>query len=1031
MAADVEREDRLDAILADYLRAVEDGSAPSRRDLLDSHPELAAELSEFFADQDRVNRMAAPIRAAAGVAARLPRFRDFGDYEILEEIGRGGMGVVFKAWQKSLSRTVALKMLLAGPLASPDDLQRFRTEAEAVAGLDHPNIVPIHDVGDHNGHPYLTMKLLTGGSLAQAAARSIQPREAARLLAAVADAVHYAHQRGVLHRDLKPANILLDDRGQPYVTDFGLAKQMAVSGGRQPPDGVQNPAADAPRSPTPGTTHTGAVIGTPAYMAPEQAAGRRGAVTIAADVYGLGAVLYELLASRPPFRGATPMETLQLVLEGEVQRPRTLNHAVDRDLETICLKCLAREPVRRYASAADLAADLRRCLAGETIAARRAGSIERLVRSVRRRPVVSALACLLVLTLAVGCAVAGALWLRSEADRIQLAAALRDAQAAKDKADGERTRAESEQQRADQNAQQAEARQKLADVNFTHAHDAVQLLRQLSEKLKTVAGTQPIRREMLQAALDYEEEFSRQHSDDPRLRREQADAQFDAAQITSEIGTNEGALIAYRRARDLYRELHEACPQDVALQRCYVNSINNAGVHEPDVESKRADFEEARRLYEEFLCFHPDDERLLNGLGGALDNLGSGYLNSGRFREAMDCLNQARQIQEELLARDDHRIAFTNDLATTCSNLGALHMRLPGGFAQAESNYMRSCDLYGKLAKALPNEAVRQANYAAGLNSLGILYRDHGDYDKSLGYLLDAEKVRKKVADENPSVGRYQIDLALSVSNVGVTYARKGDRQRALHAHEQARDILAKLAQQDPNSASIRKILAGEWYNIGANYGETGVWAEEAKALGEAYPLQQGLIAEDPSNYDLRCDFGRTSLNLGLALFKVNRLDKARDALRMGVTSLRDGLERSPEGAAELRWLLNAHYVNLSLVERGAGRPDDAAAVTTERLKAGGDDADELYRGAVEYAATVPLYGRGKTQLSVQEQAGRERCAALAGETLRRAVAKGFHDAERFRKEHDFDPLRGRSDFPTAADLEKGGKQPAPAAGPQ
>ena len=1027
MPPDVEREDRLDAVLADYLKAAAEGSAPPRQALLDSHPDLADELAEFFADQDRVHRMAAPLRAVADAHGRGdpaptgPRFRDFGDYEVLEEIARGGMGVVFKAWQKSLNRTVALKMLLAGPLASPDDLQRFRAEAEAAARLDHPNIVPIYDVGDHDGHPYLSMKLLPGGSLAQAA-RPIRPRDAARLLASVADAVHYAHQRGVLHRDLKPANILLDDRGQPYVTDFGLAKQMPASGGRQPPDEGHNQGADAPRSPFPPTC-TGAAVGTPSYMAPEQASGARGAVTTAADVYGLGAVLYELLTGRPPFRGATPIETLRLVMETEPQRPRTLNPAVDRDLETICLKCLAREPIRRYAGAADLADDLRRCLTGEPIAARRAGRVERLARSVRRHPVVSALALALVLTLATGCAVVGALWLRAEANGTQLAAALANARTAREKAESETTRAEGETRRADQNALDAEARRKAADANFRRAHDAILQMRKQAEDLKAISGTQPVRCQMLQTVLEFEQDFVRQRGDDPVLRREQADAQFDAAQIISEIGTNDGALDAYRRAHDLYQEMHEADPRDVDLQRCCANSINNAGSHESDVESKRADFQEARRLYEEFLCFHPDDERLLNGLGGALDNLGTSYVNSGQFREALDCLDQAVGIQEELFHRDEHRIAFTNDLALTYSNLGALYTRLPGGFDDSLRCHKRSCDLYGRLAQAFPKETVRQANYAAGLNALGIVYRDHGDYDKSLSVLVEAQKVRQKAADDNPSVGRYQVDLALSLSNVGVTYGRKGDRAKSLAAHEQARDILDRLSQRAPNSASVRKHLAAEWYNVGADHGEMGRRAEEAKAMAQAWRLQQKLIADDPNNYDLRCDLGRTTCDLGLALCSGKRFDEARDVLRAGIASMREGLERSPQAAAGLRWLLNANYVNLSLVERSADRPDASLDVTAERLKTFGDDGDELYRGALEYAAAMPLYGGDKAAPSPEEQAGRERCAGLAVETLRRALANGFHERDRLNKDHEFDPLRGRDDFrAVVADLEKNGK---------
>ncbi len=514
-------------------------------------------------------------------------------------------------------------------------------------------------------------------------------------------------------------------------------------------------------------------------------------------------------------------------------------------------------------------------------------------------------------------------------------------------------------------------------------------MRKQAEDLKAISGTQLVRRQMLQTALEFEQDFVRQRGDDPKLRREQADAQFDAAQIISEIGTNDGALDAYRRARDLYQELHEADPRDVDLQRCTVNCINNAGVHEPDVESKRADFQEARRLYEEFLCFHPDDERLLNGLGGALDNLGSSYLNSGQFREALDCLNQAVGIQEELFHRDEHRIAFTNDLATTYSNLGALYTRLPGRFEDSLRCHNRSCDLYGRLAQAFPKEAVRQANYAAGLNALGIVYRDHGDYDKSLSFLIEAQKVRQKAADDNPSVGRYQVDLALSLSNVGIAYARKGDRPKALAAHEQARDILARLSQQDPNSASIRKHLAAEWYNIGADHGEMGHWAEEAKAMAQAWPLQQKLAADDPNNYDLRCDLGRTTCDLGLALFKGNRLDEARDVLRAGIASMREGLERSPQGAGELRWLLNADYLNLSLVERGAGQPDAALAVTAERLKTF-DDGDELYRGALEYAAAMPLYGRDKAAPSPEEQTGRERLRRAGGGGAAPGRGQGF-----------------------------------------
>lgn len=272
-------------------------------------------------------------------------------YEMLAELGRGGMGVVFKAVQVGLNRPAALKMILTGPWASPTEVQRFRLEAEAVALLDHPNIVPVYEVGEHEGRCYFSMKLVEGGSLAERLPRLAgQPRAAVRLLAAVARAVQYAHQRGVIHRDLKPANVLLDADDHPYVTDFGLAKRTGGSD----------------------LTRTGAVVGTPCYMAPEQAAGRKD-LTTGVDVYALGAILYEALTGRPPFRGETPLDTLMQVLEREPERPRSVRAAADVGLEVVCLKCLAKDPARRYASAADLAADLEHWLNGEPLSVRPPG----------------------------------------------------------------------------------------------------------------------------------------------------------------------------------------------------------------------------------------------------------------------------------------------------------------------------------------------------------------------------------------------------------------------------------------------------------------------------------------------------------------------------------------------------------------------------------------------------------------------------------------------------------------------------------
>src|SRR5437762_9526920 len=309
-------------------------------------------------------------RRAAGILA------DFGDYGLLEEIGRGGQGVVYRAHQKSLNRTVALKVISLGQWGSKAHLKRFRREAEAAASLDHPGIVPIYEVGERDGSCYFSMKFVEGGQVDEVVRRApMSIRQATELIATVARTVHYAHEHGILHRDIKPGNILLDQEGEPHLTDFGLARLVETEST---------------------VTRTMEVLGTPSYMAAEQAVGNNAAISSATDVYGLGAVLYQLLTGQPPFAGGTTYETIKLLLDTEPRQPRLLNPKIDRDLSTICLKCLQKDPKRRYPSALALAEDLERWLKHEPIQARQTGIFTRGRKWVRRKPAVAALIASLV-----------------------------------------------------------------------------------------------------------------------------------------------------------------------------------------------------------------------------------------------------------------------------------------------------------------------------------------------------------------------------------------------------------------------------------------------------------------------------------------------------------------------------------------------------------------------------------------------------------------------------------------------------------
>jgi serine/threonine-protein kinase len=427
----------LDLIYNEIVVREELGEAPRLEEYLRRFPQYDAPLRRQFA----VHRALASEQGETVPAApqgELPAGAEtpaITGYEVLGELGRGGMGVVYKARHLKLNRLVALKVLWAGGGARDEELARFRTEAEAAARLQHPNVVQVHEVGEQGGVPFVALEHVEGGSLAQKINGTPLPaRQAAELLQALARAMHEAHRHRIVHRDLKPANVLLTADGTPKVTDFGLAKCL---------DGA-------------GQTRTGAILGTPSYAAPEQVEGRAGAVTPSADVYGLGAILYEMLTGRPPFKAETALDTVRQVVGEDPVPPGRLNSKVPRDLETICLKCLRKEPKKRYASGADLAEDLGRFLRGEPTRARPAPRWERGLKWARRRPAAAALLGVSGLAAAtlLGVWVAFAARLQAETTRALEQQALAEGQRLQ--AEGQRARAERERDEARRQSDRAE-----------------------------------------------------------------------------------------------------------------------------------------------------------------------------------------------------------------------------------------------------------------------------------------------------------------------------------------------------------------------------------------------------------------------------------------------------------------------------------------------------------------------------------------------------------------------------------------------
>jgi tetratricopeptide (TPR) repeat protein len=806
-------------------------------------------------------------------------------YEILGELGRGGMGVVYKARQLGLNRLVAIKMILSGDYAAAGDLARFRLEAEAVAKLQHPNIVQVYAIDEVDGKPYFCLEFVNGGPLQKKLAGNPQPpRQAAHLVEKLAEAMEYAHCRHIIHRDLKPANVLLTETGVPKVADFGLAKRLDEQDSQ---------------------TQTGSILGTPSYMAPEQAHGQTRDVGPGADIYSLGAILYEALVGRPPFKGETVLDTLELVRSQEPVSPSRLQPKIPRDLETICLKCLQKDPKNRYLSSGALAEDLRRFRKGEPIFARPTPAWERAWKWARRRPLAAALvgvSVLFALSLAVGGVVFGEYQRAraNEEDRLMGIANV-------------------EHQRAELNFQRAEQ-------NFESARSAVdEMLTSVGQqRLAYEPRMEKVRRDLLTKALHFQERFLKEKSDDPEIRDETGRAYARVGDIQEMLGEHEAAEQSYDAGRTFLAELNAEFPTNARYSQDLATCVNNLGQllksagRTPEAEQA---LREALGLRQK-LTDEQHDEEDRRELATVADNLGVLLLGEGRYAEANSLLQQSVGLLEELAGASTEP-AYQQNLARGRNNLGVL-LAAVGRPDEAEQTFRQALDVLFGLAKQYPNVPDYRQELAVSYNHLGNLWRDTNPA-KSESFYLQSLGLRDRLVADFPTTPVYRQEQAASYHSLGFVRQAAGRAEEAEKAYGQALTIEEKLAADYPSVPDYSFDLAGSYNNRGILLQTAHRLPEAEKVYGKALTLLEKLAAKNPESPAFQQELASVQQNLGVLYQTTNRTEKAEKALRRAVELRRQLVERFPKAPIYQRVLASGQLTLAALWHMNGKLPEAEA----------------------------------------------------------------------------------------------------------
>jgi tetratricopeptide (TPR) repeat protein len=894
--------------------------------------------------------------------ARGATVRYFGDYELQAELGRGGMGVVYRARQLSLNRPVALKMIKAGVLADEADLRRFQNEAEAVALLDHRWIVAVYEVGEHEGQKYFSMKLVEGGNLAeQLGTFRTNPKATAAVMAEAAEAVQHAHVRGILHRDLKPANILIDAEGHPHVTDFGLAKRVE---------------RDAE------LTQSGAILGTPAYMSPEQTTARRGSITTATDVYGLGAILYALLTGKAPFGGNSVIETLDAVRTCAPEPPRKLNAQVPDDLETICLKCLEKDPRRRYASAHELAADLRNWLESRPIAARRVGTLERAWLWCKRKPAVAALSAGTVVALVTGTATTIAVQAKANSNLSRQYEATKKAE----------TLAE---QRLDR------AMEAVRDYYTGFAEDALtrqQIPKELRERLlakpaqfygeltkELTSKANPTRREQVmlaagrlglgrllktlgrpsesrrecEAAVDQLKRLYAKESQDPKLTRALADSYNALATALHGSGEIQRASEAYSQAIALLESISPESDKDEVACEALSQSYNSQGVvlrRLGESTLARKACEHAVALRAALATAHPEDMRHQSLLADYFTSLGAAIYAGGEAVPAKAAYQQAIDRYEALVKLHPTESRYRAGLALAYNNISGPLSAL--GEAEADLRVLeKAIKLREALVAELPGVPQYRDNLGICYYNLATRLRDDGSLDRAREIYAKSTAQYELLINSNPDVPEYRAGLGDSYSALGRCLETRRLGEEARKACEKAIAEYEKVSGARPGEADFQERLAGGYATLAGILNDIGERDRARELLEIALPKLEALLRANPNTLEYRASIADAYLNLGTNLLGpvIGGTGDPRRAIEVIETARAhyEAMCRARPGLDVDRLGLARSYAKLGIARKYAGEMDQAQAAYEKAIAgflalAAANPTATVYRGDLE-----------------------------------------------------------------------------------